>query len=93
VDDQSPLLPTLKIQDGSRHAITNLLGWGVCGSLPDILLLKGHKSGNQPRFPLCFVKKTLILRLLSSDRQRIGHALCDTFATLFWQNPVLSGIP
>ncbi|QSY89833.1 hypothetical protein [Rhizobium bangladeshense] len=91
MDDPSPLLPMVKIQDGSRHAITNLLEGGVSPSLPVSLLLKGHKSGNPPRFPLCFVKKILILPPFKPTRQTAGHASLDIFKALFGQELAAAG--
>ena len=54
------MLPRVKIQDESCHAITNLCSGGVYESLTETLLLKGHKLGNGVAACLGFIKKVLI---------------------------------
>jgi hypothetical protein len=68
----------LKIQDGACHAITNLLVWGVCDSLTEMLLRKGHKWGGGLSVSLYFVKKPLIFRGFLEDQDPNQTQVCAT---------------
>ncbi|MBB3657344.1 hypothetical protein FHX15_002576 [Rhizobium sp. BK650] len=63
------MLPTLKIQDGGCHAITNLCSTGVYESLTETLLLKRHKLGRGATVCLSFIKKAFIFSVFMETPQ------------------------